>query len=47
MKDIHLVIQEIKDGYKALGLVYTHNDIIDVLVRYYGLKPHDIEELKL
>ena len=47
MRDIHLLVREIKDGYDQLGLVYTKDDIINVLIRYYGLKPYQIEELKL
>ena len=47
MKDIHNLIREIKDGYNQLGLVYTKDDVINVLISYYGLKPYQIEELKL
>ena len=47
MKDIHTLIRDIKDGYNQLGLVYTKDDVINVLIKYYGLKPYQIEELKL
>jgi transcriptional regulator of nitric oxide reductase len=47
MKDIHLLVREIKDGYEQLGLAYTKDDIVNTLIRYYGLKPYQIEDLKL
>ncbi len=47
MKDIHILVREIKDSYNQLGLVYTKDDVINVLIKYYGLKPYQIEELKL
>ena len=47
MKDIHILVREILDGYNQLGLAYTKDDIINVLIGYYGLKPYQIEELKL
>lgn len=47
MNDIHKLIREIKDSYNQLGLVYTKDDVINVLIKYYGLKPYQIEELKL
>jgi len=47
MKDIHILVREIKDSYDTLGLVYTKDDVINTLIKYYGLKPYQIEELKL
>ena len=47
MNDIHKLIREIKNGYDTLGIVYSKDDIINVLIGYYGLKPYQIEELKL
>ena len=47
MKDLHLLVREIKDGFDQLGLPYTKDDIINTLIKYYGLKPYQIEELKL
>ena len=47
MKDLHNLIREIKDSYDELGIVYSKDDIVNVLIIYYGLKPYQIEELKL
>ena len=47
MNDIHKLIREIKDSYDTLGIVYTKDDVINTLIKYYGLKPYQIEELKL
>jgi predicted ATP-dependent Lon-type protease len=47
MKDLHNLIREIKDSYDELGIVYTKDDVVNVLIKYYGLKPHQIEDLKL
>ena len=47
MKDLHVIIREIKDSYDTLGIAYNKDDIINVLISYYGLKPYQIEELKL
>jgi len=47
MEDLHIIIKEIKQGYRQLGIVYSKKDIIHVLVSYYGLKPYQIEDLKL
>lgn len=47
MKDIHILVREILDGYNQLGMAYTKDDIINTLIKYYGLKPYQIEELKL
>jgi hypothetical protein len=47
MKDLHNLIREIKDSYDTLGIVYSKDDVINVLIGYYGLKPYQIEELKL
>ena len=47
MKDLHNLIREIKDSYYTLGITYTKDDVINVLIKYYGLKPHQIEDLKL
>lgn len=47
MNDIHKLIREIKDSYDTLGIVYSKDDVINVLIGYYGLKPYQIEELKL
>ena len=47
MKDLHVLIREIKDSYDKLGIAYNKDDIINVLISYYGLKPYQIEELKL
>ena len=47
MKDLHVLIREIKDSYRKLGIEYSKDDIINVLISYYGLKPYQIEELKL
>ena len=47
MNDIHKLIREIKGSYDTLGIVYSKDDIINVLIGYYGLKPYQIEELKL
>lgn len=47
MNDIHKLIREIKNSYDTLGIVYSKDDIINLLIGYYGLKPYQIEELKL
>lgn len=47
MKDIHILVREILDGYNQLGISYTKDDVINTLIKYYGLKPYQIEELKL
>jgi hypothetical protein len=40
-------IKTIKEGYEYLGITYSRDDLIDVLVSYYGLSTRDIEDLKL
>jgi len=47
MKDLHLLVREIKDGFDTLGMVYTKDDVINVLIRYYNLSMAQIEDLKL
>lgn len=47
MNDIHKLIREIKNSYDTLGIVYSKDDVVNVLIKYYGLKPYQIEELKL
>jgi hypothetical protein len=47
MNDIHKLIREIKDSYDTLGIVYSKDDVVNVLTKYYGLKPYQIEELEL
>jgi uncharacterized protein YpbB len=32
MNDIHKLIREIKDSYDTLGIVYSKDDIINVLI---------------
>mgnify|MGYP006001270889 FL=1 len=46
-KELKETIKEIKEGYELLGIHYTRDQLIDVLVSYYGLSPQDIEDLKL
>ena len=47
MKDLHILVREIKDGYEALGIAYNKHDIYNVLIKYYGLNMQQIEDLRL
>ncbi len=47
MRNVHLLVREIKDTYDKLGLPYTCDDLYNALISVYGLKPNDIESLNL
>tara|TARA_R110000764_G_scaffold223505_2_gene312400 strand:+ start:393 stop:605 length:213 start_codon:yes stop_codon:yes gene_type:complete len=44
---IHNIIREIKDGYNELGMVYTKDNILDVLVSVYGFRAEQLIGVKL
>jgi|TARA_R110000782_G_scaffold79978_1_gene158549 hypothetical protein len=44
---IHNIIREIKDGYNELGMIYTKDNILSVLVSVYGFRADQLVGVKL
>ena len=44
---VHNIIREIKDGYNELGMTYTTDDILSVLVSVYGFRAEQLAGIKL
>ena len=44
---IHNIIREIKDGYNELGMSYTKDDVLSVLVSVYGFRAEQLAGVKL
>ncbi len=44
---VHNIIREIKDGYNELGMTYTTDDVLSVLVSVYGFRAEQLAGVKL
>ena len=44
---VHNIIREIKDGYNELGMSYTKDDVLSVLVSVYGFRAEQLAGIKL